>query len=62
MSKTAPRAGREEGTDRMTRENIESLRALPDSAIDLADWEWREVEAHYLDLEGRTLDPGTVDE
>lgn len=62
MSKTAPRADREEGLDLTKRKNIESLRALPDSAIDLADWEWQEVEAHYLDLEGRTLDAGTVDE
>jgi oligoendopeptidase F len=46
----------------MTEDRIESPRALPSSALVLADWEWEEVEAHYLDLEGWTLDSGTVDE
>lgn len=46
----------------MTAGSIGSLRALPSSALELADWEWQEVEAHYLDLEGQTLDAETVDE
>ncbi len=39
-----------------------SLRALPSSALELAEWDWEQVEAHYLDLQGRTIDAGTVEE
>ncbi|MFQ5922758.1 MAG: M3 family oligoendopeptidase [Anaerolineales bacterium] len=46
----------------MKVEHAVSPRALPSSALELADWEWQDVETHYLDLESRTLDAGTVDD
>jgi oligoendopeptidase F len=46
----------------MGEERIENLRALPDAALELADWEWPDVEAHYLNLEAMPLDAGTVDD
>ncbi|GMR09270.1 MAG: M3 family oligoendopeptidase [Anaerolineae bacterium] len=39
-----------------------SLRVLPSSALELAEWDWEQVEAHYIDLQGRMLDAGTVEE
>lgn len=39
----------------MPEERIESPKALPGSALELTDWEWKDVEAHYLDLQGREL-------
>lgn len=44
----------------MEEEHIESLRALPDVALELADWEWTDIEVHYLNLEAMSLDAGTV--
>ena len=44
----------------MEEEHIKPLRALPDVAIELADWEWTDIEVHYLNLEAMSLDPGTV--
>ena len=46
----------------MAERSTESLRSLPGSALELADWDWSDIEKHYLDLEGRPLDAGTVDE
>jgi oligoendopeptidase F len=46
----------------MTEGDIESLRMLPDTALELADWGWQDIRAHYLDLESRTLDGSTVEE
>jgi oligoendopeptidase F len=46
----------------MTEQSKGSLRALPGSALELVDWEWPDIEAHYLDLEGLPLDAGTVDD
>ena len=43
-------------------ERVGSLKALPSSALELADWNWQDVEAHYLVLQERTLDAGTVKE
>lgn len=46
----------------MKVERAGSLKTLPRSALELADWDWEEIEAHYLDLHGQTLDAGTVAE
>jgi len=45
----------------VTAESVGSLRTLPISALELADWEWEEIEAHYLDLESQTLGAEAVD-
>ena len=44
----------------MGEERIKSLRTLPDVALELADWEWPDIEAHYLNLEATSLDAETV--
>jgi oligoendopeptidase F len=46
----------------MGEKHIKSLRALPDMALELADWEWPDIEAHYMNLEAMPLDAGTVDD
>ncbi|MEE9216960.1 MAG: M3 family oligoendopeptidase [Anaerolineales bacterium] len=46
----------------MGEEHIESLKVLPGTALELADWEWHDIEAHYLDLEGREVNSQTIDE
>ncbi|MFQ5944086.1 MAG: M3 family oligoendopeptidase [Anaerolineales bacterium] len=46
----------------MTEKPTDPLRVLPDSALELASWEWRDIEAHYLNLESYKLEVGMVDE
>ena len=35
---------------------------LPATALELAEWEWADIEAHYLHLEAQALEADTVDE
>ncbi len=46
----------------MGEKHIQSPRPLPGTALELADWEWQDIEAHYLDLEGREVNSETIDE
>ena len=46
----------------MADEQSDALKALPDTALELVDWDWRDIEAHYLNLESQPLDAGAVDD
>ena len=46
----------------MVEQQNDSLKALPDVALELVEWDWRDIEAHYLNLESQPLDAGTVDD
>ncbi len=46
----------------MADQQSDSMKALPDTALELVGWEWQDIEAHYLNLESRPLDAGTVED
>ena len=46
----------------MADQKNDSLKALPNVALELVEWDWRDIEAHYLNLESQPLDAGTVDD
>ncbi len=46
----------------MVEQQSDSMKALPDTALELADWDWQDLETHYLNLESQSLDTGMLDD